>query len=36
MIFYQKKIKKNIYHVNEKKKIEKIINDFNYDIDKNE
>ena len=35
MIFYQKKIKKK-YHVNEKKKIEKIINDFNYDIDKNE
>ena len=28
--------KKKIYHVNEKKKIEKIINDFNYDIDKNE
>ena len=28
--------KKKIYHVNERKKIEKIINNFNYDIDENE
>ena len=27
---------KKKYHVNERKKIEKIINNFNYDIDKNE
>ena len=27
---------KKKYHINERKKIEKIINDFNYDIDKNE
>ena len=36
MTYYQKKIKKKIYHVNERKKIEKIINNFNYDIDKND